>query len=43
MHRDIEALDPNPFTYVAGNRSARTGIARGYGVFGAMTAARVEF
>lgn len=40
---DIEALDPNLFTYVADNRTARAGIDRGYGVFGAMTAARIEF
>lgn len=40
---EIEALDLNLFTYVADNRTARAGIDRGYGVFGAMTAARIEF
>jgi hypothetical protein len=39
---DIEALDPNLFEYVADDRTARAGIDRGYGVFGAMTAARLE-
>jgi hypothetical protein len=40
---EIEALDPNLFTYVAENRTARAGVDNGYGVFGAITAARLEF
>lgn len=40
---DIEALDPNLFLYMAEDRTARAGIDTGYGVFGAITVARLEF
>lgn len=39
----IRALDPNLYLYTTERRTARAGIDRGYGVFGAVTEARLTF